>query len=374
MRLYRGVVKLMSKLLIIEDEHTLLDATTTILSNAGYETFGASDGINGLRMAREQLPDLIVSDIMMPGLNGYELLEALRGDPTTATIPVIFLTALSTPSAIRRGMNLGADDYLVKPFTVPHLFNAIKTRLERQAAVIEGQKASLNALRSSLIRALPEEITTPLHRILGFAEGLETQYQSVSAEAVLQSADAILEAGEHLKRLIENYLFYVQTEVIADDIGAMEALRREVTLDPVPVISATAWVQADHYQRGADLVLNVQEVPLAIGEESLAKIVTELVDNAVKYSQAGTKVQVTAAQEGDTYVLSVRDSGSGLTPEQMEAIRANVPVEQQGLGLTIVRRLTELHDGKFSIHSDLAVGTQVQIVLPIQVPIQQPQV
>lgn len=363
----------MNKILVIEDETTLLEATTTILNNAGYDAAGASDGINGLRLAREQLPALIVSDIMMPGLDGYELLEALRRDPSTATIPVIFLTALSTPSAIRRGMNLGADDYLVKPFTVPHLLNAIRTRLERQAAIIEGQEARLNVLRRSLIRALPEEISTPLHTILGFAEGLENQHQSLSSEAVLQSAGAIIEAGEHLKRLIENYLFYVQTEVIADDMDAMEALRREVTPDPVPVISATAWMQAEHYQRGADLVLDVQAAPLAIGEESLAKIVTELVDNALRYSQAGTNVQVTAAQAGDSYTLCVRDSGCGMNDKQMESIRASVPVEQPGLGLAIVRRLTELHEGQFSIESDVKTGTQVRIVLPVHVPQQQPQ-
>lgn len=364
----------MSKILVIEDELTLLDATATILSSVGYTVSEASDGAMGLLLARRELPDLIVSDIMMPGLNGFQLLTSLREDPTTATIPIIFVTALSTPSAMRQGMSLGADDFLVKPFTVPHLLNAIRTRLERQAAVTEGQTASLDALRSNLIHALPDEIRTPLQKIMGFAEGLETEHQSATADAILQSAGAILEAGEHLKHLVENYLFYVQTEVIADDADAIEALRREVTPDPVAVISAVAWMQAEQYQRGADLVLDIQPTPLAVGEESLAKIVGELVDNAIRFSESGAKVQVTAAQQGDSYMLRIQDSGGGMDSRQMEAIRANAPVEQQGLGLTIVRRLTELHNGSVSIQSDNRTGTEVQIVLPVHTPLSQPHI
>jgi two-component system sensor histidine kinase/response regulator len=355
----------MSKILVIEDELTLLDATTTILGSAGYTVTEASDGNTGLLLARRELPDLIVSDIMMPGLNGYQLLEALRADPVTATIPIIFVTALSTPSAVRQGMNLGADDYLVKPYTVPHLLNAVRTRLQRQAVVKEGHEASLATLRSSLIHALPDEIQAPLQKILGHAEGLETRHQSVSPDGILQSVGAILQAGEQLQHLIENYLYYVQTEIVADDAEAIEALRREVTPDPVAVISAVAWLQAEHYQRGDDLVLDVQPAPVAVGEDSLSKIVGELVDNALRYSEPGTKVQVTAGQNGDCYALNVQDSGSGMDARQMELIRASVPVEQQGLGLTIVRRLVELHNGNLSIHSAPAAGTQVKILLPV---------
>lgn len=363
----------MSKILVIEDEFTLLDATSSILQGAGYKVLEASDGSTGILLAQRELPDLILSDIMMPGLNGYQLLENLRENPATAAIPIIFLTALSTPSAVRRGMNMGADDYLVKPFTVPHLLNAIRTRLERQAAVTDGQAASLDALRSNLIHALPDEIRKPLQAILGFAEGLETQRGTVSADAVLRSAGAILEAGEHLKHLIENYLFYVQTEMMADDVQAIEALRREVTFDPVPVIAAVAWMHAEQCQRGADLVLDVQPAPLAIGEDSLGKIVGELVHNALRYSEPGTKVQVRAGRQDDVYILSVCDGGSGMDARQMESLRASVPVEQQGLGLTIVRRLAELHNGRLSIQSEPGAGTQVHLTLPVQVPLQHPQ-
>lgn len=353
----------MSRILVIEDELTLLDATATILSNAGYAVLEASDGLHGLRLARQQLPDLILSDIMMPGLNGYELLESLRHDLATVTIPVIFVTALSTPTAMRQGMSLGADDFLVKPYTVPHLLNAIKTRLARQAALSDGQTASLSALRSSLIRALPVEIRTPLQTILSSATALETGQPS--ADAVLHSADTILEAGQHLQHLIENYLFYVQTEIMMEDAPAIAALRQQITPDPVPVIEAAAWVQAEQYQRGADLSVAAEPVPLALGEESLAKIVSELVDNALKFSKSGTPVKVTAARQDNRYALSVQDSGCGIHEERVQAIQANAPVE--GLGLTIVRRLVELHGGSLHLQSDLARGTLVRLLLPIDI-------
>ena len=125
----------MKKILVIDDDSAVMALTTKTLKARGFETLAADDGVAGLEMARKHLPDLIICDIQMPQLNGYETLAALRQDPVTATIPFIFLTGLADRKQVRQGMGLGADDYLTKPFSVSELMTAVNTRLEKQAAM-----------------------------------------------------------------------------------------------------------------------------------------------------------------------------------------------------------------------------------------------
>ena len=122
----------MKKILIIEDEASIRENTQEILEIKGFQVLTAANGAIGLQTARIKLPDLILCDIMMPELNGYEVLAALHKNSNTAAIPLIFLTAKAEQSALRQGMNLGADDYLTKPFTAEELLGAINGRLQRR--------------------------------------------------------------------------------------------------------------------------------------------------------------------------------------------------------------------------------------------------
>ncbi|HEY2341835.1 MAG TPA: response regulator transcription factor [Chthoniobacteraceae bacterium] len=120
-----------TKILLIEDEPQMRENLETILELEGFAVVSAADGNRGLQLARSETPHVILCDITMPGLDGYEVLAALRADPDTATIPFLFLTAKSRKPEIRTGMNLGADDYLTKPISVPDLLGAIQARLRR---------------------------------------------------------------------------------------------------------------------------------------------------------------------------------------------------------------------------------------------------
>lgn len=133
----------MKKILVIEDEQILQENILEILEGAGFNTIGAENGHVGVTWAWEHKPDLIVCDVMMPELDGYEVLKLLRQDPVTATIPFIFLTAKADKADFRRGMDLGADDYLTKPFTTTELLGAIAARLERQAAIARSAEQKL---------------------------------------------------------------------------------------------------------------------------------------------------------------------------------------------------------------------------------------
>lgn len=128
----------MTKILVIEDEAPIRDKIVTVLTYENYEVIDAPNGREGVVSARANRPDLIICDVLMPDMNGYGALAALRDDPDTSAIPVIFLTAAASRADMRRGMELGADDYITKPYTVEELLAAVRTRLDRQEIIKSG--------------------------------------------------------------------------------------------------------------------------------------------------------------------------------------------------------------------------------------------
>ena len=140
----------MSKILVIEDEARTRNMFRTCLEAEGFQTFGAEDGVAGVRQAQQHLPNLVLCDIMMPKLNGYEVLSQLRQGDTTATIPFIFITAKTEKANRRQGMSLGADDYLTKPSTVEDLLEAVSARLEKYALLKEKYSAGHQSSQTSV--------------------------------------------------------------------------------------------------------------------------------------------------------------------------------------------------------------------------------
>ncbi|MGQ9910217.1 MAG: hybrid sensor histidine kinase/response regulator [Candidatus Flexifilum sp.] len=362
------------KVLVIEDAHSLRRDIIEMLGFEGYDAYGAENGLIGVERARELSPDLIICDIMMPGLDGYGVLEALRSEATTSMIPFIFLTARTDRVDIRQGMELGADDYLTKPFTAAELLNTVHTRLEKRAQLDEIINQRMGTLRGNIILALPHELRTPLSVILGFSDLIMTDAPSMDAARIVEMSRHINNAGMRLYRLIENFLTYAHTEIILTDPEQREAMLASRMLYPLSAIENYAVMKARQHEREADLKLDIEDVPaISILEDSLKKIIEELVDNACKFSQKGQPIVIRARVEGNWYIITVSDSGRGMTPEQIQSIGAYMQFERRiyeqqgmGLGLVICRRLAEFHGGKLEIRSQHGEGTTVEIRIPVR--------
>jgi two-component system, sensor histidine kinase and response regulator len=359
-------------ILVIEDESAILENVCEILQLEGFDTLGATGGCDGVRLAVEHRPDLVICDIMMTPMDGYQVLMALRENAATTTIPFVFLTARAERRDQRYGMTLGADDYLTKPFTPEELLMTIEARLERQAEVERIYRRELVELRDNLFSMLPHEFRTPLVTILGYAEMLSLEGGRMPGQHVVEMAGSILASGQRLHRLIENFLFYTQLEIIEQDPDQLAWLRQQRVKQPAALIERLAARQASVARREGDLVLDVDgPAHVYVAEDSLRKLVEELVDNAFKFSKPGQPVRVIALAEGGSFTLSVQDSGRGMTPDQVARIGAGVQFdrrryEQQGagLGLALVERLAALHEGQMMIRSTPGTGTTVEVTLP----------
>jgi two-component system sensor histidine kinase/response regulator len=359
----------MPKILVIEDEEALRINLQSLLEAEDFHSIGAPDGRRGVELAREHLPDVILCDVMMPELDGYGVLAELRQDPITATIPFIFLTAKADKPALRQGMELGADDYLTKPFTVDEVLKAVTTRLEKQASVDKKFRKKLEDLRSSITLSLPHELRTPLTGILNGSSLLEEMFDELDRDDMLRMIDVVHHSAQRLQRLILNYLLYAELEVAAVSHETSRAPGTSTNLKAL-VIKVAAPL-AKQAQREADLSFDLVEAAVLISEEHLQKIVEELLDNAFKFSQAGTAVRITGRQTDQRYALDFVDHGRGMTAKQIADIGAYMQFERKlheqqgsGLGLTIARRLVELYGGKLSIESTPGQQTTVSVTLP----------
>lgn len=362
----------MQTILVIEDDRAIRGAVVDILDMEGYRVLSAENGMAGVALAREQRPALIVCDIMMPYLDGYGVISQLRKHADTATIPFIFLTARTTQNDIRQGMNLGADDYLTKPFRAEELIRTIQARLERQARLAEKFQERVNDLQRDLMNVLPHELNTPLHGILAGIEFLREEYATLAPSDVEELLWIVHQSALRMRRLVANSLLHA-------DLGMQEADgEAAVQSPPLKPAQVTTIVQQIIEQETAsvlrenDLQLQLEAACIRILPNHLSKIVEEILDNAYKYSNPSTPVEVTATCTGDTWCLTVKNYGRGMSEAEIAAISAfrqfqRKHYEQQGLGLglAIAQRLLAIYKGQFMIDSVLGEHTTVKIMLPI---------
>src|SRR6201999_4576211 len=176
----------MKKILVIDDEEWLREMMLLALRQRGFEVIEAENGEKGIEVARQELPDLILCDVNMDKVDGYLTLSSLRNQPATAAIPFILMTGLADQAGMRHGMELGADDYLPKPFTIDGLYAAVDARLKKAKTTREEAEKKLNDLRDNISLMLPHEMRTPLNGIIGFAELLHTSADTMSPEEVAE--------------------------------------------------------------------------------------------------------------------------------------------------------------------------------------------
>jgi signal transduction histidine kinase len=269
-------------------------------------------------------------------------------------------------------MELGADDYITKPFTRAELLAAISSRLQKQVTIHQQSEKRLDELRSSITMSLPHEMRTPLNGILGFSELLMQEVNNLSRDEIREMALFIHLSGERLHRLVQNFLLYAELEIIATDSKQINQLRSQKTIFPSIALKKLMIEQAKQAKRDGDLQVNFQSrCCLQICETRLYKILEELIDNALKFSESGTRIELVSTLVSNQLIISLTDHGRGMTAAQIAELGGYRQFERQlyeqqglGLGLIIAKRMTELHGGELNIQSQLGEKTVVQVMLP----------
>lgn len=362
----------MRRILVIEDELAVRTNVMKMLRFENFEIIEAENGEIGLKLAEATLPDLILCDIMMPGLDGYEVRERLCKNPGTAIIPFIFLTAKADRSDVRRGMVSGADDYLTKPFTRSELLEAVSAQLEKRATISSGFQEKLNILLKSITESVPDSLLKPMSQIQDVLQTLNQNYTSLEQSKVVSMTEEAYASSIRLERLIQNFLFYALLENTAKNPEIVGWLKHYRTTSTKQLIEDLARIVAREYGREKDLSLKLNESEVPILAANLAKIVEELLNNAFKFSPPHTPIHIETTVSPDQFDLWITNMGKGLTFEEIENLRVNVSFEERlhqtdisGLGIALAKRLTELYGGALTLVSLPHQKTTVRVSLPL---------
>jgi len=355
----------MKTILIVDDDTQLRGMFTMALGRKGYRVIEADSGLTGLAMARQHLPDLILSDIHMPGGSGSTLLRDIRRDPELRSKQVVLMTGQPDLVTPRKGMEEGADDFLVKPVDLSSLLSCVEARFSRASISWRVEDPHLAQLRSMVPSHLPHEFFTPLAGIIGLMEILRSDFSALASAEVADIHNDIYQSAIQLHRTLRNYLLIL-------DLQNPSAQPLPPPLSPKEVEKTirTGVQEALRYnERQEDTVIRVNACSISIKPEDLNHMVEELVDNACKFSRKGTPVKVELTDDGR---IIITDEGRGLSAEEIGRIGVfqqfdRKKYEQQGLGLglVLVQKLTALYGAEFLINSRPGEGTQITITFPV---------
>ncbi len=362
----------MKKILLIEDNPNVLLNTTRMLQAEGHMVISAANGRDGLEMAQQHIPSLIICDIMMPEIDGYGVISALRNNPATTTIPFIFLSAKSDKTDFRQGMELGSDDYLTKPFTRDELLGAINAQFKKQEIINSYYKQELANLRGNISKSLPHQLLFPAIEVMGLADILVKNYHAMQAHEVPDIGKRIRKAGRDMHEMVKKFLLYAELESTENNTEWLNQIRYSKTTFVDIEISSVAKKIAEQYNRVSDLHVDIKDASIRISDSYLNVIAKEIIDNGFKFSHEGTDVSVTGSADDKEFCLMVTDHGQGIESEQLASFGAYIKFEKKlyiqqgtGLGLAIAKRLLELHGGRLEIDSVPYEQTVVKAFLPL---------
>jgi signal transduction histidine kinase len=371
-----------ASILIVDDDPVVRSLMSATLTRDGFIVIEAEDGVEGCRLYDKHRPDLLLVDVLMPRMDGYQLCRELRGNPQSAYVPIVVATSLDDLPSIARAYDAGATDFVPKPINwlvlnhriryilrASRAFEDLRRNQERLIAAKEAAEAA-NRAKSEFLANMSHELRTPLNAIIGFSGMMSDRMFGPLNARYLDYANIIGSSGKHLLAIITDILDLAQAD-------AAKLMLAEERVNLSEVVELGSSIVQDMARRAQIDFRNEIEGPLptVLGDPAkLTQILVNLLSNAIKFTEPGGKVRlkvVRPAQRGITF--RVEDTGVGMSAEQIPIaltpfgqIESNLTRKHDGvgLGLPLTKRLIELHGGTIEIRSEPGTGTVVSAHLP----------
>jgi len=362
-------------ILIVDDTPAILSLLAQMLAVQGYEVQAATSGAQALAAVQATPPDLILLDVMMPEMSGYEVCEHLKSTAQTRDIPIIFISALEATEDKVKAFTVGGVDYVTKPFQIKEVLARVATHLSLRALQKQLQEASHELARQleelqarneeldAFARTVAHDLKTPLTSIIGFADMLENIHATLSDEELWESLHTIASNGRKMDNIIDELLLLA---------GVRQTKQVKINpLDMAGIVAAVLQRLADMIEEHqAEVVLPVSW-PMALGYGPwVEEVWVSYISNAIKHGGRPPRVELGATAEADGIVrFWVRDNGPGLAPEEQARLfapfgrSAQMPAKGRGLGLVVVRRIMEKLGRKAAVESTGGRGSVFSFTL-----------
>ena len=362
------------KILIVDDVVSNVLLLKILLTNEKFQVCTASNGNMCIEMAKSEHPDLILLDVMMPDLNGFDTAVILKKDPETQEIPIIFLTALNNPSDLVKGFQVGANDFLTKPFNKEELVMRVMHQIQLVAAkrIIIRQNEELKRTisnRDKMYSVIAHDLRSPLasiRMVLNLAVNVVSK--DIVGEEIFGLLDKANRESEETHDLLDNLLKWTKSQT-----GRLSVVYQELDLDDiVPGVVDIFRMIAEMKKIELKYIPADEKLIVHADNDMIKTIIRNFLSNAVKFTPEGKSVEVFYKREGDFARISVRDHGVGIEPDRVEAIFHTGETtygtggeEGSGLGLQLCQDFARKNGGDARVESTLGEGSTFSFTIPL---------
>ncbi|MBO7129507.1 MAG: hybrid sensor histidine kinase/response regulator [Prevotella sp.] len=363
------------KILIVDDVMSNVLLLKILLTNEKFQVCTANCGKACIEQAKTEHPDLILLDVMMPDINGFDTAVIMKKDPELADIPIIFLTALNTPADLVHGFQVGASDFLTKPFNKEELVMRVMQQISLVAAkrIIEQQNRELKATlsnRDKMYSVIAHDLRSPMASIRMV---LNLVVQSASEETVGPELYALLDQAnresEEVHDLLDNLLKWTKSQT-----GRLNVVVQDLDLnDIVPGVVEIFEMIAQTKQIKLDLQRSAEPLVVHADNDMLKTVVRNFLSNAIKFSPENSTIEIMMAREGDFAKVGVRDHGVGIAADRLatifhkgETTYGTGGEEGSGLGLQLCQDFARKNGGDCTVESVEGEGSTFSVLIPLK--------
>lgn len=359
-------------ILIVDDNSNNVKIIAITLRAFNYKLVIATNGQSGIDMVEKTRPDLVLMDVMMPGMDGYETCERIKSKKENENIPVIFLTALSEKANIIRGFEAGGVDYITKPFNKEELISRVKTHLELKFTRDELQKnsnylQSLNAVKDRMFSVIGHDLRSPLGSVKMTLEYLSETVEETSTEELKSTIDLLQKTTDEVFSLLENLLGWAKSQsgnllITKESIDLMDLGYKVYLLN-----------KGNLKFKNIDFKLDIQPGTIVSADlNTITAVFRNLLSNAVKFTPDGGTISLLAKEVDNKILIEIKDSGVGIPPENLPKLFDSTKhlttfgtkrESGSGLGLTLCYDFVKKNDGEIWAESTVGKGTSFFILL-----------
>jgi two-component system sensor histidine kinase/response regulator len=360
-------------IMVIDDNPDVTHVVALLLQSKGYEAVTALSGEEALQMMEARRPDLILCDIMMPGIDGFQVFQRVRADHRWQMIPFVFLTALTDSQVRLSTTELGVEAFVTKPFNKQELLSIISGLLRRAGELQTYTASEMDSFTAQLLFMITHGLNTPLSVLRMMTDTMCNNYKRFSQAQIGEYLDLLSRSTSELSSIVESMLLALQI----DSGRAQELFDKYATPQMLRTVMDAVLAQAAPKAKEAGVIIRPEKLDQVLWvrahEQQLMQIFGRILDNAIRYSPKGGRVTVRFSRHGERACVSFMDRGRGLTPEQIElAFRRLVQIdraeqEQQGIGmsLSLVKSLVTIQGGEITVESTPGQGSAFNVWLPL---------
>lgn len=354
-------------ILIVDDNTNNLQVTAKLLRDCGYLISLAQDGQSALSMINEQKPDLILLDIMMPGMDGLEVCRILKKDENLKEIPVIFLTARTQTGDLVEGFNAGGVDYVSKPFNRDEILIRIKNHIELAGS--RKKIFEMNKNRDKLYSIIAHDIRSPLSSILFMIEAIKKKLITPGSEDYDEMIDSLEKTTSETSMLLNNLLIWAKAQSQSVNLVPKVVNINTVLYECISLLKANASIKGISVNNYV-----TDNISAYFDEVTMHTVFRNVLSNAIKFTPQNGVISINASASGDKLILNFKDSGIGIAENVIEKIMVHnqhhttvgtANEQGTGLGLFMVKDFVSRNNGTLDIKSKPGEGTEIIISLPL---------